>query len=327
MKKILALVLVLVMALSIVGCTSKPAVEDTPATDDKPVKIGVNLMSSDDFNVKLAGYYKAYAEQLGLEINILHSDHDAAKQLTDMETLIAWGADVIIFRSVDVDASIPAAQSAIDAGIPVVLDQTGLNDENAYTVKVSGDQIDVGKAIGGYIKEYLDANPDAVVNMGYIHGGTSETIVKRELGIYEVCPNSDRFKTLITANAAWSLETAMATTEDWLQAYPDMNVIACANDEMASGVVQALKAAGRLDDFMVFGVDGTEIGLTMLHDGEITATTYQSTQAIAEGCIDVALRILAGENVGKLIAANAPILVTKDNLDQVIADNNIQITF
>lgn len=37
---------------------------------------------------------------------------------------------------------------------------------------------------------------------------------------------------------------AMSLAEDWLQAYPDLNVIACMNDDMAIGVIQGLQCSG-----------------------------------------------------------------------------------
>lgn len=73
-----------------------------------------------------------------------------------------------------------------------------------------------------------------------------------------------------TAN--WDTKQALNLTETWLTQYPDVKGIWCANDSMATGVIQALDKAGLKGKIAVVGVDGTTDMINAINDGFATAT-------------------------------------------------------
>jgi inositol transport system substrate-binding protein len=94
----------------------------------------------------------------------------------------------------------------------------------------------------------------------------------------------------------------MSLAEDWLQTYPQINVYACMNDDMAIGVIQALKGANKnMDNILVLGVDGTAAGLQYLKTGELNFTVAQDVNVATKVTFDTMVKILNGEKVDKLV--------------------------
>lgn len=73
-----------------------------------------------------------------------------------------------------------------------------------------------------------------------------------------------------TAN--WNTDEALELVETWLTQYPDVGGIWCANDNMATGVLQALSAAGLLGEVGVTGIDANTDIVEAIAAGNATAT-------------------------------------------------------
>jgi len=67
----------------------------------------------------------------------------SSKQLSDIESLIAQGADVLILLAQDTQAIIPAVQAAADDGIPVVAYDRLIEDPRA--LYITFDNVEVGR--------------------------------------------------------------------------------------------------------------------------------------------------------------------------------------
>jgi len=74
-------------------------------------------------------------------------------------------------------------------------------------------------------------------------------------------------------NSAITKEQGLNNTENFLTANPELDAIYAANDELALGAIQAVEAAGRLDEIIITGYGGTPPGLESVKEGKITATT------------------------------------------------------
>ena len=66
-------------------------------------------------------------------------------------------------------------------------------------------------------------------------------------------------KILADQTGDFKAETAMKVTEDWIQVYPNLHWIVAADNKMAQGAIEALKAANRISQVQVVGciVPGT----------------------------------------------------------------------
>ena len=294
----------------------------TVSAEDKKIVIGVALNEEIDYVTELQNALEKKAEEAGnVEIIFTNANGDAEKQLSDVDSLIIQEPDVIVLRTVDSDAGVSCVEAVKDAGIYCIVQDTPVSTDE-YDCRIVGDQSQVGQLIGQYMQDWLDEDESRMIHMGYINGGTSETIQKRESGIYEVV-DPERIDTFSSQVATgFSAETAMSFAEDWLQSQPDMNCIACANDEMAAACIQALSAAGvDFDNFFVFGCDGGEIGCQYLESGELDATVYQSVNQVSEAIFSVAYDLLEGKTFeDKIYDPESFELLTKDNMEEVLAN-------
>jgi len=305
MKRFFMILLMIIVATSVFG----------QATSVKKIKVGISMSSADEFNTNLLAKYQALAKEFGVTLVTTNANSTVSKQLSDVESLIAQKCDVIVIRGVDPDGAVPACEMVKAAGIPLVIDETRVNTE-IYDARVTSDQITHGRLLGGYLKQWLAADPKRVANVGYIIGISSPNILRRRDGIFEVCPQA---KLVAEAVADWQADKAMRVVEDWLLAYPQINVIAAANDEMAIGAIQALKATGKnFKDYLVFGVDGTQNGQAYIRSGELDATTYQDIGKSSRMVMEVAIGLVNGQKYPKIIDAQIISLMTKDTIDALV---------
>lgn len=301
---------------SVVGASSNNSSINNSSSAVKKIKIGVSLNNTIDFVTTLQQIMEEKASvRDDIELVFTNAGDSPEKQMSDVESLIAQKPDVIVLRAVDPDAGAACVEAVKNAGIYCVVQDTQVNTEE-YDTYIFGAQSVHGNMIGSYIQGWLEEDSSRHAYMGYINGSANAAIQGRETGIYEVV-DSDRITTLAQYIATgFNAEEAMATAEDWILSYPNMNVIACANDEMAIAVIQALTAAGKnFDDFLVFGVDGTEMGREYLVSGQLKATTYQDSYKTVDKLFEVCLGLVNGETYEKVIDPENVTLLTKENAD------------
>jgi len=83
---------------------------------------------------------------------ILDAGFDVAKQVADIEDLIAQGVDAIIVQPVTSTSANASIEKAVAAGIPVVL-HTGRIESTAFTVEIQGGAEHFGKVMGDWLVE------------------------------------------------------------------------------------------------------------------------------------------------------------------------------
>jgi ribose transport system substrate-binding protein len=88
---------------------------------------------------------------------------------------------------------------------------------------------------------------------------------------------------------------------------------------MALGVVEALKAAGKLKQVAVIGTDGVDDAYRSAQTGEMAGTVDAFPLLTARVAKEVGLRILAGQKLPRVVAAPQA-TVTKANYDRYKTD-------
>lgn len=315
-------VLVTGMAVMMMSCVLSGA---AMAEEDK-LLIGLTMSNADEFTQKITVQYEQWAEENGVDVVITNANGDAGTQVSDMESLIAKKPDAIVARGIDTDTSDTLAIMANEAGIPIVFDEVAPATVEDYDAVVAGAQTLHGEIIGGYINTYLEENPDATLYLGYINGLTIELARERMYGLLDVCADNIESGRIVWDESVgdkcgnWSASEAAAITEAWLTSNPEINCIACANDEMALGVIEVLKEADMLDNFLVFGVDGTEAGQAAVRSGELNATTYLNTRISVPVIMETAVKLANGEEVEKTVDPKNVSLMSADTIDELLAE-------
>jgi inositol transport system substrate-binding protein len=279
------------------------------APEAKEPVIGVSLLNlSNEFVVTLRDAMEARAKEVGVRLIVNDGQRSAERQVQQVETFIAQKVDAIVLNPCEVEASSPAVQKALAAGIPVV----NVNSETkAAPTAFVGSRDEESARLGmAYIAERLKGEGGVLMMEGYM-GQAAQ--LKRSQGAREVLAKNPGLKLLAAQTAEWDRAKAVTLMENWLQAYgQSIRAVFAQNDEMAMGVLLALERAGRKKDIVVVGVDAIADALQAVRDGRLDATVFQDGKGQGRGAIDAALHLIRKEAAEK--ETYIPFqLVTKEN--------------
>lgn len=335
MKKIIACLLVLTLAIGMAACgapatpsesaqPSEPAApsesaqpsesavpsesaeasasagggEKLAVPDAKGMKVGVLYCSLAAPAVKVfAQGIQEVMQESGAEIVELDSEFDAQKQTDQMNSLISQKVDAIVLNPVDGKSIIPAVKKAHEEGIPVVMGAMDIDESGReYVVSfVGADDTDVGRAAG---KIMIDALGEAGGKVAIVEGssGTSSQL-QRTAGFEEAVAGSN-IEIVAKLPADFDKAKAMTIAEDLFTKYQDLKGIWVHDDTMAVGVVQAMKSQGLTgDDVKIVSYNGSKAGADMIKSGEIIATAVQPLVEEGRNSMIVAINAAKGEQV------------------------------
>ena len=330
MKKLFALFLAMIMALSLVACgggdtatddtaTDDTATEDTgdaAATSDIEVAVVLKTLSSEYWGYVEAGC-KAAAEKLGISVNVVGpgAESDIEGQVSMIEQQIGAGCDAIVCAPNDAGAAGAALQTAIDQGIPVLAVDTNVGIEG-QTCFVGTSNVDAAYEGGKWAIEQVGSDAKAVIIYGQEGDNTSN--MRRE-GYEKACEEAG-VEVLDALSGQNTTDGATKTMEDMLNAHPgEIDIVLCHNDDTAIGAMNACKNAG-VTDITIVGFDGNESAVELILAGEmVKATVAQQPYEMGYQVVEAAVKAINGEDVDETI--NAPVEVVTAENGQEYLDN------
>ena len=310
MKKILAILLVLVLALGMFTACGGGA--DAPADD--AITIGFAQCNlNDTFQTYVVDAAKAKAAELGYSIDVQDAQEDVVKQQDQVNVMIEQGYDAIMVVPVDTAAMGPITDAVTAAGIPLVYvnrNPFGTDNPPEGVYYVGSQEIVAGKLQGEFLVGAMGETGGVGILMGIL---SNEGAVKRTEGNETVLKDYPGIKILAKETGEWQYDKGMAITENWLTAYgTELTAILANNDGMAIGALQALTAAGR-DDVIVVGVDAIPDAVALVAEGKLDATVLQDANGQGAGGVDVAAKVLGGETPEAITWIDF-VLVTPENV-------------
>ncbi len=105
-------------------------------------------------------------------------------------------------------------------------------------------------------------------------------------------------KVVNTVSADWDRLKALNLTSDTLQRTPDLIVVFAANDMMALGAAEAIRAAGKTKNIMVVGIDGVPDARKAIQSGRLTASVAQLPYLIGKRSVELAIESMKGKDTG-----------------------------
>lgn len=277
-------------------------------------KVGLALNSTAfSYGVAMRNEAEAEVEKYfpNIDLTVTDGQGNAATQSNNVDNLVARGVEVLLISPYQADALVPAIKRAEEAGVKVItVDRSANTDVTSY---IAPDDVANGEAVGNYLAEQLGGQGKILEITGT--PGASATIARHD-GFMKALASHPGMQIIADYNGDYLRGPALKVTENALQRFPagSFDAIFVQADEMAVGVVQALKEAGR-DDIPVVGINGEKAGLQLIQSGSQAATAVYATCA-REG-IMAAAKLLAGEPIPNRIAMDST-LITKDNVAQFV---------
>jgi len=241
----------------------------------------------------------------GVRLIISNSDNSNAKQIADIENYLRMPVNVLIVTPCEAAPLAPAVEKAYDSGIPVILLNSKINSDK-YSVFIGASNLEIGREAGKYMVQKLGGKGN-IVEIEGILGATPTQ--ERSSGFHEVVDKEPGIKVVYKQPGDYKRSPARQVMENALSAHDKIDAVYAHNDEMMIGAYLAAKAAGREKNMVFVGIDGQKEAVNMIRQGILSATFVYPNGA--KEAIDLALKILRGEQVDKQIQLSTT-RVTKD---------------
>jgi D-xylose transport system substrate-binding protein len=256
----------------------------------------------------------------------------AEQQLTDVENLIAQGADALIILAQDGTAILPAVQSALGQGIPVIAYDRLIEDPGA--LYITFDNVGVGALQAEVIYALVPEGNYAIIKGNAADANADFLRAGYEQVIGEAVTAGDITVVFEEYTDNWDPALAQTNMEQALtQANNDVQAVLSENDGMAGGVVAALAQQGLDGQIPVSGQDGDQAALNRVALGtqsvsvwkdarELGTAAGQAAVALAQGTalgdVEGVVQFDSPENNSMTSILLTPIAITQDNLDVVV---------
>jgi ribose transport system substrate-binding protein len=296
------------------------------AADDEPIKrppkptksytIGVlePNMAIPHFVAQAYGFVDE-AEKLGMKVIMYDAgEHkNVAKQVSQMEDLIANKVDVICIVPGTTVTAMAQIDQAIAAGIPVV--NVNIMSENQKVLgRIRSDDYEQGRLQGEFIVKALKGKGN-VVMMNGVSGNSA--FINRAKGFQEYVAKYPDIKILSEQWTPNATDRGLKLMEDWSQTFPKIDAVFSGADRLAIGAAQALRAQGKKPgDVVITTVDYNDDTERFVREGWISAAMAQSPVLMGRWGVRVALAALQKQPIpDRLFTPN--FVMTKDNADTV----------
>ncbi|HEV7254320.1 MAG TPA: D-xylose ABC transporter substrate-binding protein [Mesorhizobium sp.] len=275
---------------------------------------------------------KAAIEAAGDTYISADAQSSAAKQLTDVESLISQGANALIILAQDASAVGPAVEKALAEGIPVIAYDRLI--ENADAFYLTFDNKEVGRM---QAREVFKAKPEG--NYAFIKGSAADPnadfLFSGQMEVLKEAIDSGKVKNVGEAYTdGWLPANAQRNMEQILtQNNNEVDAVVASNDGTAGGAIAALEAQGLAGSVPVSGQDGDKAALNRVAQGTQTVSIWKDARELGKNAAEIASQLADGTamdqvpNTTKFTTpggneVNAvfltPIPITKDNLNVVI---------
>ena len=256
----------------------------------------------------------------------------AETQASNVENLIAQGANVVVILAQDGTAIKPSVASALANGVPVIAYDRLIEDPGA--LYITFDNVEVGRLQAQAIFDLVPTGNYVIIkgnsadaNADFLRSGYEDVIG-------DAVTAGDITIVGETYTDNWDPSNAQTEMEQFLTANDnDVQAVLSENDGMAGGVVAALDAQGLAGQVPVSGQDGDQAALNRVALGTQTVDVWKDSRLLGTAAGEAAIQLCANPDV-TAVAGTAPFTtpegnevtsilltpqpITQDNLDVVL---------
>ncbi|WP_019180190.1 sugar ABC transporter substrate-binding protein [Microbacterium yannicii] len=320
------------MAFGFAGCASSSDSGGMSESGDD-VTIGFSVQKlTDQFQLAMIDYAKPAAEELGATLlEPVNADSDAAKQTTDIQTILTQSPDALIVGPVDADAVVPSIKRANQQDVPVVsIDQAPNGGEVFMTVRA--DNVGMGATGCEEMGRILEGKGTVLELQGDL---SSTNGLDRSDGFSECMAEKFPDITVVQKPTDWAMDKATDAVQT-VASTQQVDGIFMASDYFIPGVQKVLTSlnkwvpAGEDGHVVLIGIDGSSEALDLIRDGLQDGTVSQPANLYGQWAVEYAVAAANGETfepgvtdhdseiveveTGLADLLPAP-LVTKENVD------------
>ena len=324
MKKVISVVVVILLLVTAVGCSSNKSSDQgsssSSGSDKKPLIALSQGESGNSWRTTNTKDIEAWAKKSGYDFIWTDGNNDAAKQLSDIQALIAKKPDLLIIAPLQTDAISPAYQMVTQAKIPMITIDRTLNvppDGKYYKAMIVQDFVSVGtygaeRAVQMLTDKYGEPKGNILEITGTIGASPS---TDQQKGIRDVLAKYPNIKIVGSESGNYNRATGRAVMDDFLNKFPagSVDLLLDYDDDSALGALQAMRDAGRTDLMgKIISKDGLVTALKEVVDGNID-TIYQCPPYFGEVTMDLIGKILNNQPYDTVINVPYKTFDMRDN--------------
>jgi ribose transport system substrate-binding protein len=249
----------------------------------------------------------AKAMNVNLVVLAPPAETDVQAQVAQVEDQIAKNVNAIIVAPTDVSALNSTFDKARGKKIPVLFVDT--DGTWPYKATFIGTDNKAGGALGGkFLCEQLKDKGDIAIITGVM---TTQSIRSRVEGARESAKNCGLN---VAAELPADSDRAKGQTvmEDILTSKPTVKGVFAANDLMALGAAEAVKARGKTGQILIVGFDAIPEAAKAILSGDLAASVAQNPSNMGKFGVENAIKALQGQSIPKRIDTGTT-LVSKAN--------------
>lgn len=283
--------------------------------------VGFSQMESDNpWRIAETKSLRDEAAKRGVQLVVTDAQGQTAKQVSDVEDLIARRVDIILLAPREFEGLAPALQAASRAKIPVILvDRAARGTAGQdYITLLASNFIEQGQRAAEWLATATNGKAQ-IVELSGTPG--SSVAADRAKGFRDGIAKYPGMTILASQTGNFTRAQGERVMQNIAQSLGTrITAVYAHNDEMALGAIQALKAAGRKpgQDVIVVSVDGQRAALEAIIAGELGATV-ESNPRFGPLAFDTIEKYLRQEQIPPQIVLTDR-LFDKTNAQQYLAE-------
>ena len=259
------------------------------------------LTTTNPFFVTIGDTMEAAAAKHGYNMIRVSGERDVNRQADQVDEFITKGVVAIVLNPCDSRSIGPAIKRANDAGIPVFTNDIKYDGDLGKVVNhVATDNYQGGRLAG---QAMVDAIGKTGGKIGILHFPQVESCQLRVKGFNEIIDQhnatTEDNKIIVVAqpDGGGLRDEGYRAAKDIIQGDPDLVAIFAINDPSALGAYAALEEAQKVDQVVIIGFDGQEIGKKAILEGKILCDPIQFPDQIGAATIQAIVDYFDGEEV------------------------------
>ena len=257
---------------------------------------------------------KKRLEELYPDIEItISTAGTAGEQANDLEDLVSLrNIDALVVLPFESGPLTDPVRRVKESGVFVTVVDRGLTEEGIQDLYVAGNNHELGRVSGEYIRERLDDQGDIVVLRGI------PTVIddERVQGFQEAIEGSE-INILDMQHANWNRDDGFEVMQDYLARFENIDAVWAQDDDIALGVIEAVRQAEREDELFIVGGAGMKDIIKRVMDGdELVPVDVLYPPAMIATAMDLTVQhfVSNGPVLGEYILGSP--LITQENAEQ-----------
>lgn len=283
-----------------------------PASAKELQKIGISVgLLGNPFFVATIKGIEDRAKEINPKVQVtsVSADYDLNKQVSQIDSFIAAGVDIIMLNAVDAKAIAPAVKKAEAAGVVVAAFDVSAPGAD---VTVMTNNVKAGEEACQYIVDELKGKGNVVI----INGPAASSVIERVQGCKKVLAQSPDIKLLSDdQNAQGSRDGGLQVMQGLLTRFDKVDAVFAINDPTAIGAELAARQLNR-HEFFITAVDGAPDIEKELASGNsmIKASASQDPYVMAGQALRLGVDVFNGKKPADSTVLLDPALITAKNI-------------